>query len=63
MFIAVCPKCFKKVGVPRPGSVPDMDQIVTDCPFCPNGKIKSADVYDVVEPKAEAPSFDLLGVN
>ena len=62
MFVAICPKCKKKVAVPRPGSIPDMRRIVSDCPFC-QAQVCSDDGFEVFEPRCEPDKLNLLKVN
>ena len=61
VFVAICPGCKKKVGVPRPGSIMGVKEIKADCPFC--GKIVYArDGFEVPEPPEQDGEFDLLSV-
>ncbi len=62
VFVGICPGCSRKVGVPRPGSVPGVKEIVADCPFC-NGKVAAKDGFEVPEPAVEMQPFDLLSVD
>lgn len=61
VFVAICPKCKKKVAVPRPGSIVGVENIKADCPFC-NAAVFSRDGFDVAEPVQKAEEFDLLSV-
>lgn len=63
VYVNICPKCRKKVAVPRPGSLPDQgDDIKSECPFC-QAVVGSVGGFDVAEPAEAKEDFDLLGVS
>lgn len=60
-YVAICPKCKRKVAVPRPGSIADNEDIKGECPF--DGSVVSSNAgFEVAEPKAKKEEFDLLSV-
>lgn len=63
MYVAICPKCHKKVAVPRPGSLAgaNAEDIKGECPFC-GAVIDSNTGFEVAEPPVERKEFDLLSV-
>lgn len=71
VFVAICPKCRRKVSVPRPGSmrapaldpqeVASIESIESECPFC-GAAVCSKNGFEVSEPKQEKEEFDLLSV-
>ncbi len=62
VFVSICKGCGRKVGVPKPGSIPDIRDIAADCPFC-GTKVYAKDGFDVAEPPEQKEPFDLLKVN
>ena len=63
VYVNVCPKCRKKVAVPRPGSMPEQgEDIKSECPFC-GTLVDSTGGFDVAEPPEAKEEFDLLSVN
>ncbi len=61
MYIAVCPQCRKKVGVPRPGAIDPKEEKAVQCPHC-EATVDINKGYDVTEPEPRKKPFDLLKV-
>lgn len=61
VFVAICPKCRKKVAVPRPGGVGREKDIKGECPFC-GAAVSSEKGFEVAEPQTPKEEFDLLSV-
>ncbi len=64
MFVATCPGCYKRIGVPRPGSHPKISpsDLQQECPFCGTAVFSSTGV-DVEPPPEPVKEFDLLSVD
>ena len=61
VFVAGCPGCGHKIGVPRPGSDPATEKAKVQCPFCGRDIDRSLG-YEVSEPPEKQEPFDLLSV-
>ena len=62
VFVSICGVCKIKLGVPRPGSVVGVKEIMTECYVC-GTQVSSDKGYDVPEPKKETEAGDLLSMD
>lgn len=61
VFVAICPKCKRKVGVPRPGSSGGDGNPQAQCPFC-DTMVSGKEGFEVAAPVSQQEEFDLLSV-